>query len=136
MKELKCANLGYTCKWKYIANTEELLADVTALHLRDVHGVKAISQDMLGKIKNTFTSPTEADAAKFADVKMKVYNCDMAPKCSWRYIAMTEELIADGAAVHAREVHGITEFSPEMIGRVKKAAHEWDLDSEKKRKVA
>ena len=136
MRELKCASLGYTCKWKHIANTEELLADIAAIHLRDVHGMKAISPDMLGKIKNAFTPPSEADAETFGDVKLKEYNCDMAPKCSWRYVAMTEELIADGAAVHAREAHGIKEFSTAMIAKVKKAAHEWNWDSEKKKKVA
>ncbi len=136
MKEIKCASLGYTCKWKHIANTEELLADFTAIHLRDVHGVKAISPDMLGKIKNSFMPLSAAEAAKYADVKPKVYNCDIGPKCSWRYVAMTEELIVDGAAVHAREAHDIKEFSPAMIAKVKKAAQEWSLDSEKKRKVA
>jgi len=136
VRELKCASLGYVCKWKHIANTEELLADITAIHLRDVHGMKAVSTDMLAKIKNAFTPPSEADAAKFADAKVKEYNCDMGPKCSWRYIAMTEELIVDGAAVHAREVHGIKEFTPAMMAKVKKAAHEWNWDSEKKKKVA
>jgi len=136
VREIKCASLGYTCKWKHIANTEELLADITAIHLRDVHGVKAISPDMLGKIKNSFTPPTEAGAAEFVDIKTKVYNCDIGPNCSWRYIAMTEELIVDGAAVHAREAHGIKEFTPAMIATVKKAAQEWSLDSDKKRKVA
>lgn len=136
MKEIKCSSLGYACKWRHIANTEDLLADVTAIHLRDVHGVQEISQDMLGNIKNSFTAPTEADVAEFVDAEVKVYKCDLAPECTWRYVAMTEELIVDGAAVHAREAHGIKEFSPEMIASVKKAAHGWDWDSEKKRKVA
>jgi len=138
MRELKCASLGYSCNWKHIANTEELLADVAAIHLRDVHGVKAVSQELLGRIKNAFSFPSEADAQKFADadLELKEYTCDMDPKCSWRYIAMTEELIADGAAVHAREAHGIKEFSPAMIARVKKTAHEWDWDSGPKRKTA
>ncbi len=136
MREIKCASLGYTCKWKHIANTEELLADITAIHLRDIHGVKEISPGMLGKIKNAFSPPTEVEAAELDDIKTKVYNCDIGPNCSWRYIAMTEELIVDGAAVHAREAHGIKEFSPAMIAKVKNAAHEWSSDSDKKRKVA
>jgi predicted small metal-binding protein len=136
VRELKCASLGYTCKWKHIANTEELLADVTAIHLRDVHGVKAISPDILAKIKNAFTPPSEADVAKFANVKLKEYNCDIDPKCSWRYVAMTEDLIVDGAAVHAREAHGIKEFTPAMIANVKMSAHEWHMEREKERKVA
>jgi len=123
MKEFVCKSLGNKCTWRHIAKTEELLADIVAVHLRDVHGVREVSPDMLGKIKNLFTPAT--DAAGAVDLVLKEYNCDMGPKCTWRYIAMTEELIADGAAVHARDVHGIKEFTPEMIARVKKSAHTW-----------
>ena len=136
MREFRCESLGNKCSWKHIAQTEELLADVTAVHLRDVHGVQAISPDMLAKIKNAFIPPSEADAAKFADVKLKEYNCDMDPNCSWRYIAMTEELIVDGVAVHAREAHGVKEFTTAMMANVKKSAHEWHREREKGRKVA
>ncbi len=136
MKEFACASLGNNCTWKHIAKTEELLADVAAIHLRDIHGVQEISPDMLGKIKNLFASPTGADAARAADLVLKEYNCDMDPACTWRYIAMTEELIADGTAVHAREAHGIKEFTPEMIARVKKSAHEWKGEGEKMKKIA
>jgi predicted small metal-binding protein len=137
MREFDCKDLGNKCTWKHIAKTEELLADVVAVHLRDVHGVREVSPDMLGKIKNLFTFPTEADAARAADLVLKEYNCDMAPHCTWRYIAMTEELIADGAAVHAREAHGIREFTPEMIAKVKKSAHELEWENvTKKKKIA
>ncbi len=136
MREFACKNIGNDCTWKHIAKTEELLADVVAVHLRDVHGVREVSPDMVGKIKNLFTFPTAADAADAADLVLKEYNCDMDPKCTWRYIAMTEDLIADGAAVHAREAHGINEFTPEMIATVKKSAHEWKGESVKKTKVA
>ena len=132
MREFKCKSLGNKCTWKHIAKTEELLADITAVHLRDVHGVREVSPDLLGKIKNLFSSPSAGEAAKAADLVMKEYNCDMGPKCDWRYIAMTEDLIADGAAVHAREAHGIREFSPEMIAKVKKSAHAWDIEKERK----
>jgi predicted small metal-binding protein len=133
MREFRCSSLGYQCSWKHIA-TEELLADMVALHLRDVHGVKAVDSAMVGKIKNLFSYPKESDAAVAADLVMKEYNCDMGPGCTWRYIAMTEELIADGAAVHAREKHGIKDFSPEMIARVKRSIHNWA--GEEKRTVA
>jgi len=136
MKEFRCESLGNKCSWKHIARTEELLADVVAVHLRDVHGVKEVGPDLLGKIKNLFLYPTTVDAAEAADIVLKEYNCKMEPACTWRYIAMTEELIADGAAVHAREAHGIKEFTPAMIANVKKSAHEWDLEREKERKVA
>jgi predicted small metal-binding protein len=138
MREVNCKSLGYACNWKHIAHTEELLADITAVHLRDVHGVKAVTQDLVGRIKKAFTFPTKEEEAELADadLDLKVYNCDMDPKCGWRYIAMTEELIVDGAAVHAREAHGIREFSPEMMARVKQSAHEWDWDRGKQRKTA
>lgn len=133
MREFRCSSLGYQCSWRHVA-TEELLADMVALHLRDVHGVKAVDSDMVGKIKNLFSYPKESDAAAAADLVMKEYNCDLGPKCTWRYIAMTEELIADGAAVHAREKHGITDFSPELIARVKQSIHDWT--GEEKRTAA
>ena len=76
MREFRCSSLGYQCSWKHIA-TEELLADMVALHLRDVHGVQALDNEMVGKIKNLFTYPTKADAAGAADLVMKEYNCDM-----------------------------------------------------------
>ncbi len=132
MKEFKCASLGNNCNWKHVAKTEELLADITAIHLRDVHGVQEIGPDMLGKIKTLFAPSTGADAARSADLVLKEYNCDMHTACTWRYIAMTEELIADGAAVHAREAHGIKEFTPEMIARVKQSAHAWQGEELKK----
>ena len=45
--------------------------------------------------------------------------------CGFRYIAQTEELIADGVAVHAREAHGINVFTAEMATKVKNLAHPW-----------
>ena len=136
MREFRCESLGNKCSWKHIARTEELLADVVAVHLREVHGVKEVEPDMLGKIKNLFLYPSAVDAAEAADLVLKEYNCKMEPACTWRYIAMTEELIADGAAVHAREAHGIKEFTPEMIAKVKKSAHEWKWEGEKRTRVA
>ncbi len=132
MREFRCESLGNKCSWKHIARTEELLADIVAIHLRDVHAVKEVGPDLLGRIKNLFFYPSAADAAGAANLVLKEYNCEMDPECTWRYIAMTEELIADGAAVHAREAHGIKEFTPEMIADVKKSAHEWDRERERK----
>jgi predicted small metal-binding protein len=109
---------------------------MAALHLRDVHGVQAIDNEMVGKIKNLFTFPTKEDAAQAADIVLKEYNCDMDPQCSWRYVAMTEELISEGAAVHAKEKHGISHFTKEMIAKVSKSIHKWKLDREEKKKAA
>ncbi len=136
MKEFLCRSLGNDCGWRHIARTEDLLADVVAVHLRDIHGVYALTSDMMGKIKNLFTVPSPMDAAAAADLVLKEYNCDMDPECTWRYIAQTEELIADGVAVHARDSHGIREFTPEMIAKVKKSAHEWTGEGEALKKTA
>jgi predicted small metal-binding protein len=131
MREFRCKSLGNKCSWKHIARTEELLADMVAIHLRDVHGVREVGPEMLGKIKNLFLNPSSVDADKATDLVLKEYNCTIGPNCTWRYIAMTEELIADGAAVHAREAHGVREFTPEMIARVKNSSHEWDAEEMK-----
>ncbi len=90
--------MGSNCSWKHIARTEERLACIVAMHLREVHGIDDVSPDLEGRIKNLFSYPTTADAAASADLVMKEYNCDMDPECTWRYIVMTEKLIADGQA--------------------------------------
>ncbi len=126
MREFRCASLGNNCTWKHIAKTEELLADMVAVHLRDVHGMKALSPETVGKVKNFFSNPTPVDAKEAEALVLKEFRCqDIGQKCSWRYIAQTEELIADGVAVHAREAHGITEFTPEMMTKVKNSVHVW-----------
>ena len=126
MREFKCASLGNNCTWKHIAQTEELLADVVALHLRDVHGMKAVSQDMVGKVKSLFSNPPPVEAKAAEGLVLKEFRCqDIGHTCSWRYIAQTEELIADGVALHAREVHNVKEFTPELMTKVKNSLHEW-----------
>lgn len=126
MREFKCASLGNKCSWKHIAKTEELLTDIVAIHLRDVHGVKSLNAEMVGKIKNAFSNPAPLEAKKAEGLVMKEFNCkDLGYSCNWKYIAQTEELIADGVAVHAREAHGIKDFTPEMKVKVEKALHEW-----------
>lgn len=126
MRELKCADLGYRCNWKHIARTEELLADITAIHLRDVHGVTALNADMVGRIKNAFSNPEPGEVAEAGNLALKEFECkDLGTGCGWKYIAQTEELIVDGVAVHAREAHGIKEFTTELKVKVQNALHEW-----------
>lgn len=126
MKQFKCASLGYQCKWQHIARTEELLADVAAIHLRDVHGVTALNAELVGKIKNAFSNPTPIETRETGELTMKEFECkDLGNKCGWKYIAQTEDLIVDGVAVHAREAHGIKEFTPAMKVKVEKSLHEW-----------
>lgn len=129
MREFRCARLGFHCSWRHIA-TEQLLAEMAALHLRDVHGLKMIDPVMVHKIKNSFSEPLTKEAAAAAQA-MKEYNCDLHPGCEWRYLAMSADLIADGAAVHARSAHGIKVFTPEMIARVKNSIREWSGPKER-----
>ena len=125
-KEFACRSIGNDCGWKHVARTEELLLDEAAIHLRDVHGLQALGVDMLGKIKRSFTNPsTSAEPGSETPVMRELRCRDMGMDCNWRYIAQTEELIVDGAAIHARDVHGISEFTPEMIANVKKSIRVW-----------
>ncbi len=126
MREFTCKSLGYKCGWKHIAKTEELLTDMVAIHLRDVHNVPALTQEMVGNIKQAFSkAPQVSMPEKDAPVLKEVTCKDLGVNCGFRYIAQTEELIADGMAVHAREAHGIKEFTVEMSTKVKNAARVW-----------
>ena len=125
MREFKCRSLGNDCSWKHIAKTEELLADVVAVHLRDVHGRQSLGNDLVVKIKNSFSNPAPLEAKAAEGLTLKVYRCDLGKGCGWKYIAQTEELIVDGVAVHAREAHGVREFSAEMKVKVEKALQPW-----------
>jgi predicted small metal-binding protein len=127
MREFTCRSLGNNCGWKHVAKTEELLTDIVAVHLRDVHGVPALTQDMIGKIKLAFSKAKTVEAPTDAgNLVLKEFKCsDLGMKCGFKYIAQTEELIADGVAVHAREAHGIKEFTPELKVKVANSLHEW-----------
>jgi predicted small metal-binding protein len=126
MRAFKCSSLGNKCSWKHIARTEELLADVVAVHLRDVHGISALDSSMVAKIKNAFSNPTPVEVKEAEGLGLKVYRCELGKGCAWKYVAQTEELIVDGVAVHAREAHGISEFSSEMKVRVENALQPWN----------
>lgn len=125
MREFKCSSLGNKCSWKHIAKTEELLADVVAVHLRDAHGNQSLGSDMVAKIKRSFSNPPPEEAREAESLVLKVYHCQMDKSCSFQYIAQTEELLVDGVAVHAREKHGVKEFSPEMKVQVEKSLQPW-----------
>ena len=125
MREFKCSSLGNKCSWKHIAKTDELLADVVAVHLRDVHGRQSLDSDMVAKIKKSFSNPSPVESKAAEDLVLKVYKCDLGKGCGFKYIAQTEALIVDGVAVHAREAHNIKEFSPEMKVKVEKALQPW-----------
>jgi len=81
---------------------------------------------MVIKIKNSFSNPTPVEAKQAENLVLKEISCkDLGFTCGWKYIAQTEELLVDGVAVHAREAHGIKEFTSEMATKVKQLAHEW-----------
>lgn len=121
--EINCKDLGNPdCKWKAVSNTEDKLADYVALHMRDQHGVREFTQEMIADVKKTGKMVTPSGAGE--DPDMKEYRC---PKCSWRYLAQTEDLIADAAAVHARDKHNVKEFTQEMITQVKNSLLPWKI---------
>jgi predicted small metal-binding protein len=127
MREFACKSMGYDCGWKHVARTEELLTDVVAIHLRDVHAVPELTQDMVGSIKRVFTDGEHIEMPRVDEEPvLKEFKCrDLGMDCGFRYIAQTEELITDGVALHAREAHGITEFSSELKVKVANSLHEW-----------
>ena len=106
MRTFKCASVIDDCNVVLTAKTEELLADMAALHVRDVHGMTEITPDMVGKIKNLFASPTSVDAAGSVDRIFEEYNCDRDPQCTWRYIAQAEAIITGRGTPHLQEVQG------------------------------
>lgn len=127
MKEFLCKKIGNDCSWKHIARTDDLLLDMAALHLRDVHGVASLDASMLAKIRQTFSNPTPIAAKEAEGLVLKEFRCsDLGQKCPWHYVAQTEDLIVDGVAVHAREAHGITEFTPEMKVKVENLLRVWN----------
>ncbi len=131
MKEFACSSMGNDCSWSQTARTEDLLADEAAVHLRDAHGIAALDIDMLARMKHTFRdqAPADAEAGEENGEKpaLKEFQCrDLGQNCSWHYIAQTEELIVDGVAVHARDAHGIREFTQEMKVKVEKSLRPWN----------
>jgi predicted small metal-binding protein len=124
VKEFRCASLGFHCSWRHIGS-DRVLADMAVLHLCDVHGFQASDAALLRKIKRSFSRPLPPGVAPAVMPGLKEYICDLRPDCGWRYIAMTEDLIADGTAVHAREAHGIRRFTPQMTAHVQRSIHKW-----------
>jgi predicted small metal-binding protein len=127
MREIVCRNLGYDCGWKHTAKTEERLTHVVALHLRDVHNVPALTPDMVSSIRHSFSNGEEVpSSSKDDEPALKEFRCsDLGMNCGFRYIAQTEELIVDGVALHARESHGITEFTSELKVKVENSLRPW-----------
>ncbi len=127
MIAIACRELGNDCSWEKTARTEELLTDEVAIHLRDVHGLTALTPELIGRVRNAFSGTEPVDMLQEREEPaLKEFYCkDLGMDCGFKYIAQTEELIADGIAMHAREAHGIQEFTSEMAAAVKNRTHPW-----------
>ena len=103
MKTFSCAEMGNKCNVVLTARTEERLADLASMHLRDVHSMTSISQDDVARIKNHFVNKASPDAAYVVDRIFEKYNCSSDPQCTWRYITEAE-MILTGSNIHTREL--------------------------------
>ncbi len=104
MKELSCKDLGNNCNVILTAQTEERLAELASIHLREVHGMASISQETVAQIRRLSKSRTAPDAAYVVDRIFEKYNCNSDPQCTWRYIAEAEMILTGSSAVHAQEL--------------------------------
>jgi predicted small metal-binding protein len=100
MKEFHCKDIGEACKTVLKARTEERLVELAAIHLRDIHGMAMLSQEMTGRIKNLFIDRTTKDAARVVDRIFEKYNCSGEPECSWRFITEAETILKSGTPKH------------------------------------
>ncbi len=96
--------MGNNCNVVLTAPTEERLVEMVSLHLREVHGMPAISQDVAGKIKQLFVNRTAPDAANVVDRIFEKYNCNSDPECTWRYIAEAEAILTGDKSAHTKEL--------------------------------
>ena len=126
MKIFACRSMGNDCTWKHTARTDDLLIDIVAMHLRQVHGLDRMTPEEIGAVRKLIAEPAPGLDMEAETAELKEFRCaDIGQRCDWHYIAQTEDLIADGVAVHAREAHGIKEFTPQLIADVKKSIHAW-----------
>jgi len=96
--------MGNRCNVVLTAPTEERLAEMASVHLREVHGMTAMSQDTIAKVKNLFRSRSTRDAAYVVDRIFEKYNCKSDPECTWRYIAEAEMILTGNKSAHTQEV--------------------------------
>ena len=101
MREFSCRELGYNCSAILTARSEDQLAELASIHLRDVHGMTAITQEKLAQIKNLFVNPSPQDAAAVVDRIFEKYNCSGDPECTQRYITFAETILSSKPLVYA-----------------------------------
>ena len=104
MKAFSCASIGVNCKTTLTAPTDEKLLEMVSTHAREVHGMTAIPEDMLGKIRNNFVNRATSDAAYVVDRIFEKYNCNKEPECTWRFIAEAETILTGRPSAHEKEL--------------------------------
>lgn len=104
MKDFRCSNMRNDCNVVLSAQTEERLVELASLHLREVHGMTALTQDNVAEVKNILTDRVTSDAARVVDSIFEKYNCNAEPECSWRYIAEAEMILNGGSTAHTQEL--------------------------------
>ncbi len=104
MKAFSCASIGVNCKTTLTAPTDEKLLEMVSTHAREVHGMTAIPEDMLGKIRNNFVNRATTDAAYVVDRIFEKYNCNKEPECTWRFIAEAETILTGKPTIHEKEL--------------------------------
>jgi predicted small metal-binding protein len=104
MKQFECSKLGNNCNVVLTAPTEERLVEMASLHLREVHEMASIPQDLIGRIKQNMVSRSMSDAAYVVDGIFEKYNCSSDPDCTWRYIAEAEIILTGSVRPHMNEL--------------------------------
>ncbi len=104
MKQFSCSKLGNNCNVVMTAPTEERLVEMVSIHLREIHEMASISQEVVGQIKLNMVNRSISDAAYVVDRVMEKYNCSSDPECTWRYIAEAEMILTGDRSVHSREL--------------------------------
>jgi predicted small metal-binding protein len=104
MKQFSCSSLTSGCNVVLTAPTEERLTEKVSLHLREVHGMTAISQDIVGRIKRNMVNRSMQAAASVVDRILEKYNCEGDPECTWRYIAEAEMILTGDTSAHGDEL--------------------------------
>jgi predicted small metal-binding protein len=104
MKEFSCASIGVNCKTTLTAPTDEKLLELVSSHARERHGMTAIPEDMLGKIRNHFVNRAPSDAAYVVDRIFEKYNCNKEPECTWRFITEAEMILTGKPSIHEKEL--------------------------------
>ncbi len=104
MKEFSCARLGNNCSVTLTAPTEDRLAEMACIHLREAHGMPTVPEETVGRIKRLFTNKASTDAASVVDRIFEKYNCDQDPECTLRYIAEAELILTGRAGACAQQL--------------------------------